>query len=296
MGWLDRNGSQSQTCKICGKTCKVLGNHLIEHKITVKDYYDCYIRKPNEGKCKICGKDTKFKTLSIGYIGKYCSHKCMYSDKTHFNPNAWKNTRNNKIKQFEQDHNCVFANNLRVQYGNGWYSHNIVNFIYMDSQTKFVPIDEIQKIIDYASVKRFSCTTSHAEKDIVKYIKTFYTGTVLENKRKAIHPLELDIYLPDLQLAIEYNGSWYHSVEAGTPKDYHLMKSLKCRDKGIRLVHIYEFEDFEQQKQLLKDLILGHDNYPTNDFNKNNLIIDIPRPTKIYNKGYTIYGAGKLVR
>jgi hypothetical protein len=100
--------------------------------------------------------------------------------------------------------------------------------------------------------------------------------------------------LPDLKLAIEYNGKWYHSVNAGTPKDYHLHKSLLCRDKGIRLIHIYEFEDIDKQKFLLKELILGTDKYPKNDFNKNSLLDAIPKPTKIYDNGYTIYGAGKL--
>ena len=69
-----------------------------------------------------------------------------------------------------------------------------------------------------------------------------------------------------------------------------------CRDKGVRLIHIYEFEDINKQKQLLKDLILGTDNYPKDDFNKNNLINDIPKPKIIYKDSkYTIYGAGKLV-
>ena len=52
----------------------------------------------------------------------------MYSDKNHFNPEAWKATRNMKIQQFEKDHNCIFANNLRAEYGNGWYSMTIYTY------------------------------------------------------------------------------------------------------------------------------------------------------------------------
>ena len=74
------------------------------------------------------------------------------------------------------------------------------------------------------------------------------------------------------------------------------MKSLLCREKHIRLIHIYEFEDIEEQKQLLKDLLLGVDNYPKNDFNKNNLLDTIPEPTLIYKDRYTIYGAGPLIK
>lgn len=281
-------------CIICSKTCNVLGNHLIEHKLYVKEYYDKYLRKPKEGKCIICGKDTKFKTLKIGYIGKYCSPNCMYSDKKHFNTNAWKITRNEKIKQFEKEHQCIFANDLRQKYGNGWYHNNIVKFIYMDSQTKFVAINDVPKIIEYASIKRPHYSSSHAEKELVTFIKSFYNGIILENLRKIIYPAELDIYLPNLGLAIEYNGCYYHSIERGTQKEYHLNKSLKCRKKKIRLIHIYEFENLEKQKKLLKDLILGNDNYPKTDFNKNNFLDKIPKPVKIYKNGYTIYGAGRL--
>lgn len=80
------------------------------------------------------------------------------------------------------------------------------------------------------------------------------------------------------------------------PNNYHLMKSLLCREKGIRLIHIYEFEDLDKQLELLKALILGENKYPKNDFNKNNLLETIPEPEIIYkDESYTIYGAGKLI-
>ena len=98
-----------------------------------------------------------------------------------------------------------------------------------------------------------------------------------------------------LNLAIEYNGCYFHSIYVGKSKDYHLMKSLLCREKGIRLIHIYEFEDLDKQIELLKQLILGEDKYPKNDFNKNNLLKNIPKPEIIFNDGrLIIYGAGKL--
>ena len=283
-------------CLICGKERKVLGNHLVEHNLTAKEYYDKYLRKPNEGHCLICGKDTKFKTISIGYIGKYCSPTCMYSDKNHFNPNAWKTTRLAKIKQFEKDNNCIFANDLRKEYGNGWYSHHVVEFIFMDAQTKFVAKSDIPKIIDYSSTLHTSISKS--EYNLVEFIKTFYHKEIQLSAKPLDYKLySLDIYLPDVKLAIEYNGRRYHSIEMGKPKDRILKKSIYCRQQNIRLIHIYEFEDIEEQKQLLKDLILGTDNYPKNDFNKNNLLDKIPKPEIIYNQHKcTVYGAGRLYR
>lgn len=59
-------------------------------------------------------------------------------------------------------------------------------------------------------------------------------------------------------------------------------------------MHIYEFEDLDEQLKLLKEFILGQDNYPKN-FNKNNFLETIPTPEIIYQDNkYTIYGAGKM--
>jgi hypothetical protein len=105
----------------------------------------------------------------------------------------------------------------------------------------------------------------------------------------------LDLYIPSLSLAIEYNGTHWHSIEHCPIIDKHLNKSLLCREKGIRLIHIYEFEDFNKQLSLLKSLLQGTDNYPIGDFNKNNLLPTIPEPMIIYKDDkHTIYGAGKL--
>lgn len=73
-------------------------------------------------------------------------------------------------------------------------------------------------------------------------------------------------------------------------------KSTACRDKGIRLIHIYSSEDFDKQISLLQRLLLGQDDYPKRDFNKNNLIDHIPKPTIIYKDvRLTVYGAGPLL-
>jgi endogenous inhibitor of DNA gyrase (YacG/DUF329 family) len=66
-------------CKICGKkfeTLKGLTSHIGQiHKneITIKEYYLKFIGE--KGKCKECGKDTRFNNLKNGY-SKFCSSKC----------------------------------------------------------------------------------------------------------------------------------------------------------------------------------------------------------------------------
>lgn len=136
---------------------------------------------------------------------------------------------------------------------------------------------------------------SKFEDTLIQAIQSVSKTKVTHNNKKIIYPKELDIYLPELKIAIEFNGLLYHSTAFNSCKEYHLNKSLLCREKGIRLIHIYEFEDLNEQIELLKSLILGEDKYPKNDFNKNNLINNIPEPEVIYDNGrLVIYGAGKL--
>ena len=67
------------TCLKCGKEFKTwasLGTHLWKtHAISSKEYYDAYIKKPEEGCCQVCGNPTVFRTLGQGYLS-YCSRKC----------------------------------------------------------------------------------------------------------------------------------------------------------------------------------------------------------------------------
>lgn len=88
------------------------------------------------------------------------------------------------------------------------------------------------------------------------FIKSVYEGTILLNDRKVIAPLELDIYLPEKNLALEFNGLYWHSTMQ-KEKNYHQLKSMMCKEKGIRLIHIWEDEwDDEKKQKIIKDIIL----------------------------------------
>lgn len=219
-----------------------------------------------------------------------------YGNATYNNIAKAQQTKLSKIQQFELDNNCICVQNLVKLYGNRCYSaiEKLKLNILQSYDRYFILNVDQDKLIEYLTKITPGSGQSYIELDLIEFIKSFYDKQVRHNDRKAIRPKELDIYLPDLKLGIEYNGNYWHSIENGTAKDTHLKKSLLCREQGIRLIHIYEFEDFEEQKQLLKDLIEGKDNYPESDFNKNNLLKKIPKSCIIYKKDYTIYGAGKL--
>ena len=67
--------------------------------------------------------------------------------------------------------------------------------------------------------------------------------SVIRNSKKIIPPQEIDIFLPEHNLAIEVNGVYWHSEEiGGKGKDYHRDKMLKCEAQGIRLIQFWDTE------------------------------------------------------
>lgn len=52
---------------------------------------------------------------------------------------------------------------------------------------------------------------------------------------------ELDIYIPKLKLALEFNGTYWHSTLYKSPT-YHQNKTIECARHGIRVIHIFEYE------------------------------------------------------
>lgn len=81
---------------------------------------------------------------------------------------------------------------------------------------------------------------SHLDRLGVNYIRS---------DRSLIKPLEIDIYIPGHNLAVEYNGLRWHSEVYGKGKDYHKTKTDLCREKGVRLIHVWE-DDFNRNQGL----------------------------------------------
>ena len=65
---------------------------------------------------------------------------------------------------------------------------------------------------------------------------------VILRSRSVIPPLELDIYIPESNLAIECNGAYWHSELRGKDRHYHLMKTNRCKEVNVQLIQIFDFE------------------------------------------------------
>lgn len=106
-----------RTCKICNKTfdnLTSLAAHIFgTHKLKSKNYYDNYLKTPEEGKCICCGKPTTYRNF---HYHKFCSNKCKniiyYSDennikqhKKSYTKKVRKKLSKKRIKYFSKQEN-----------------------------------------------------------------------------------------------------------------------------------------------------------------------------------------------
>lgn len=115
--------------------------------------------------------------------------------------------------------------------------------------------------------------TSIGENSLVSFISDLIgKENIIVRDRQTICPLELDILIPSKKIALEYNGNFWHSdamlyfkKDRDTTeldvKRYHLRKTELCKEKGVRLIHIFEYEwqdnvKRERLKKFLTDILL----------------------------------------
>jgi len=112
---------------------------------------------------------------------------------------------------------------------------------------------------------------SDRENKLLDFIKENYSGEIIENSRNIITPYELDIYLPDLNLAFEFNGLYWHN-DLYKDKNYHLDKTERCLEKGIQLIHIWE-DDWDFKQEIVKSFILSKLNKIKNEILSDDCIV-----------------------
>ena len=108
--------------------------------------------------------------------------------------------------------------------------------------------------------------TSFAEQAFLFYIKKLYPDTVSRYTEVFDNGMELDIYIPSIRVAIEYDGIYWHRNN----HDRERLKFEICRKNNIKLIRIRAGNDFNRRD--IADKIY-HSNNLDDKRNLNNLII-----------------------
>lgn len=231
-------------------------------------------------KCISCnGNITKFHSFSRGYPHQRCSTKCSNSDTS-----VKKRKKKTSLEKYGTEfpwQNQEIKSKSRKAFVNNWFERRFAQFSpeytpitikeqYEGSKTKFIWQHRCGHVFEeYMTWKNLkpmcpACrpdSGSRQQRDIIDFIKSIYQGNVVSNDRRTIWPLELDVYLPEKKIAIEYHGLYWHSYsspETPEQKNKHKRKADICDTGGIKLIQIWEHEWREQQhivKSRLKSII-----------------------------------------
>lgn len=204
------------------------------------------------------------------------------------------------ILKLEKEYNCVQDKKLRKKYGIGWKSLGlekikIGNYVFISNDD--IPLIELYK------KERKNLYTSIKEKELLTYIKSIYNGKVLENDINTVRTghknrfFELDIYLPELRIAFDFNGMYWHS-DKYKDKYYHQRKLLKCYDAGVQLIHIYEYDwdNNEDIKLRISEVLSNVNNgikygwIPLNHINE----YELSEPKLIDYETFNVYNEGEF--
>ena len=84
-------------------------------------------------------------------------------------------------------------------------------------------------------------------------IKEFIDSLKIKNEKTVIAKQEIDIFLPDYNLGIEFNGLYYHSIKFKN-KHYHQKKTELAEKNKIQLIHVFE-DEWVNKQEIVKSII-----------------------------------------
>lgn len=207
-----------KVCFLCSKSINILLKECKDKNFCSRScsakYFNSFRKKPVTHKqskkelniCNCCGSLTKNRL----YCTDLCRNKYM-----HLTPKP------KRIKQIKVPNKCLHCkkDTFNPKYCSGTCRNNALNKYKNGSKSK-------------------------AEKVLCEKIKlNFPQWNILENNRTILDGLELDIYIPHLKLAIEWNGIFHLEPIRGQEVLQKIInkdnrKQELCKEKGISLLVI----------------------------------------------------------
>lgn len=94
---------------------------------------------------------------------------------------------------------------------------------------------------------------SSNEMEIHEFLKSINIEFQSSKRNILSNSKELDIFVPSHNIAIEFDGLFWHSTNK-RDKNYHLNKTIECLSKRISLIHIFE-DEWNFKRDVIKSML-----------------------------------------
>lgn len=236
--------------KLCSDECRKEWNSIPENK-------EARLQRSREGNLKKYGVESPFGAEEVRKRSKKTMEEKYGVSNAMEIPGAIEKQKDNKRKKYInglvsrlKDHNLELLDEYSTNKDENTSIH--YHFKCNNCNTTFTSTLLGSGIIPVCR----TCYPLNSNSNLQYEIEEFLNKNNIEyikNDRNIISPMEVDIYIPDHNLAIEINGNYWHS-EIYKTKNYHLNKTKKCYDKGIKLIHIFEDEIYYKKDICLSRL------------------------------------------
>ena len=98
---------------------------------------------------------------------------------------------------------------------------------------------------------------SKGEHSINEFVESLGFKTEKFVMGKGDNRFEIDCYIPEKKIGIEFNGVYYHSINGSNkkPRSYHLNKNtFALTEYGIDLIQVWE-DQWKNQREIIEDII-----------------------------------------
>jgi hypothetical protein len=232
---------------------KILNKTDIEKKLILEKKLKTIIENwgSTENLYKHISNIVKEKSIINFGVDHHLSHPDIIDKRV----SSYYSTITNRIKSILPD-NIIYINR-KINDNN---TDNIIKLECLICNNKF-DINR-QYLVNRISIKNDICLhcnpvlsgKSNMELELLDFIKSIYNGIILTNTKSIINK-ELDIYLPELGIAFEFNGLYWHS-DKYKDKNYHIDKTNDCSHIGIQLIHVWE-DDWIYKKEQVKSILIN---------------------------------------
>ncbi len=90
--------------------------------------------------------------------------------------------------------------------------------------------------------------TSKGESEVYTFLKMLGFNAI-QRETQVING-ELDLYIPEKNFGIEYNGVYWHSEAVRPDKNYHAKKLAECKKNDVYLYNVWE-DDWRSKKEII---------------------------------------------